>query len=106
MFYQIFLSPQVKRCASITYKHGIHKLTHKFPNDLRLKKLLNIKKVSKFRRNRLVPSLQAKMKILLTLSKKLLENRNYTFPVEPYFTRKLELVSDILYLSLKIFSCF
>ena len=24
MFYQIFLSPQVKRCAVITYKHGIH----------------------------------------------------------------------------------
>ena len=24
MFYHIFLSPQVKRCAVITYKHGIH----------------------------------------------------------------------------------
>ena len=33
MFYQIFLSPQVKQCAIITYKHGIYEL----PNDLRLK---------------------------------------------------------------------
>ena len=44
MFYQIFLSPQVKRYASITYKHGIYEL----PNDLRLKglrKLRNIRKV-------------------------------------------------------------
>ena len=31
MFYQTFLSPQVKRCAIITYKHDIYKL----PNDLR-----------------------------------------------------------------------
>ena len=30
MFYQIFLSPQVKRCAIITYKHAIYEL----PNDL------------------------------------------------------------------------
>ena len=34
MFYQIFLSPQVKRCAIITYKHGIFKLPHEFYNSL------------------------------------------------------------------------
>ena len=27
MFYQIFFSPQVKRCAIITYKHCIYCLT-------------------------------------------------------------------------------
>ena len=37
MFYQIFLSPQVKRRAIITYKHGIYELPHELPNDLRLK---------------------------------------------------------------------
>ena len=37
MFYQIFLSPQVKRWAIITYKHGIYKLPHKLPHDLRLR---------------------------------------------------------------------
>ena len=37
MFYQIFLSPQVKRCAIITYEHGICEL----PNDLGLRILGN-----------------------------------------------------------------
>ena len=35
MFSQIFLSPQVKGCEIITYKHGIYKLPHELPNDLR-----------------------------------------------------------------------
>ena len=35
MFYQILLSPQAKRWAIITYKHGIYKLPHELPNDLR-----------------------------------------------------------------------
>ena len=34
MFYQIFLSPQVKQCAIFTYKHGTYKLPHKLLNDL------------------------------------------------------------------------
>ena len=34
MFYQIFLSPQVKLCAIITYKHGIYELPHELSNDL------------------------------------------------------------------------
>ena len=50
MFYQIFLSPQVKRCMIITYKHGIYKLPHELPNDLSLRKLANMRKVSKFHR--------------------------------------------------------
>ena len=29
MFYQIFLSQQVKRCAIISYKHDIYELPHK-----------------------------------------------------------------------------
>ena len=35
MFYQIFLSPQVKRWAIITYKHCIYELSHKLPNEIR-----------------------------------------------------------------------
>ena len=49
MFYQIFLSPQVKRCAIITSKHGIYELPYELPNDLP------------------VASLPAKMKVLLIL---------------------------------------
>ena len=37
MIYQIFLSPQVKRWEIIIYKHGIYKLAHELPNDLRLR---------------------------------------------------------------------
>ena len=41
MFHQIFLSPQVKRSASFTYKHGIYELLHGLPNHLRLRILGN-----------------------------------------------------------------
>ena len=41
MSYQIFLLPQMKRCAIITYKHGIYELPHELPNDLRLRVLGN-----------------------------------------------------------------
>ena len=34
MFCQIFLSPQVNRCAIITYKHAICEMPHELPNDL------------------------------------------------------------------------
>ena len=37
MFYQYFLSPEVKRCAIIAYKHGIYEFLHELPNDLRLR---------------------------------------------------------------------
>ena len=35
MFRQTFLSPQVKRCAIITYTHGIYELTQELLNDLK-----------------------------------------------------------------------
>ena len=41
MFYQIFLSPQVKRWAIITYKHSIYDLPHELPNDLIFRTLGN-----------------------------------------------------------------
>ena len=41
MFYQIFLSPQMKRPSKITYKHGTYELPHELPNDLRLRILGN-----------------------------------------------------------------
>ena len=41
MIYQIFLSPQVKRWAIITYKHGIYELPLELPNGVRLSILGN-----------------------------------------------------------------
>ena len=35
MFFQIFLSPQVKRWAIIAYKYGTYELPHELPNDSR-----------------------------------------------------------------------
>ena len=36
MLYQISLSPQVKSCVIITYKHGIYELPLELADDLRL----------------------------------------------------------------------
>ena len=41
MFYQIFLSPQAKWCAIISYKYGIYKLPHELLNNLGLRILGN-----------------------------------------------------------------
>ena len=41
MFYQIFLSPQVKRCTIIVYKHCIYELPHELRNNLKLRILGN-----------------------------------------------------------------
>ena len=41
MFYQVFLSPQVKRSAIISNKEGVYELPHELPNDLRLRILGN-----------------------------------------------------------------
>ena len=37
MFYQIFLSPQVKRNASFSNKQSLYELPHKVPSSLRLR---------------------------------------------------------------------
>ena len=50
MFYQILLSPQMKRSAIISNKHGISELPQELPNDLRLRKLGIIRKISKLHR--------------------------------------------------------
>ena len=60
MFYQILLSPRVERGAVISNKHGIYELSHKLPNNLRLKIRWNYK---------LVPSLPPKMKTLSITAK-------------------------------------
>ena len=37
MFYQFFLSPQVKRSVIISNKHGVHELPHELPDNLKLR---------------------------------------------------------------------
>ena len=67
MFYQVFLSPQVKPCAFITYKHGIYEL----PNDLTFRISSN---------DSLVPSLPSKMKKKLMLAKNFRKTAIKLFP--------------------------
>ena len=47
MFYQFFLSPQVKRSKINSNKHGIYELPNKVRQDLR--KLGKVRKILKFR---------------------------------------------------------
>ena len=44
MFYQIFLSRQVKQSPIISNNQGVNELPHEFPNDLRLTILGNKEK--------------------------------------------------------------
>ena len=67
MFYQFFVSPQVKRSVIISNKHGIYELLDKLPNDLRLRKCHESLKTSY--NDSLMPSPPAKMKSLLILAK-------------------------------------
>ena len=60
MFYEFFLSPQVKRCAIITYKHDIYEFPHELPNKKRFKILRNQEISGKFLNFiELQPSVQA-----------------------------------------------
>ena len=101
MFDQIFLSPQKKRSVIISSKHGLYELTHELPNDLRLRILRNeeiSEKSTNFIKYSLVIIFSLKMEVLSILVKTLLKNRNWTFLVVSYFTVKLELDSNILWM--------
>ena len=52
MFHQIFLSPQVKQWAIITYKHGDYYLqvTSRVAERFKIRKLGNIREVCKLHR--------------------------------------------------------
>ena len=71
MFYQILFSPQVKRWAIITYKHGINELPDKLSSVLGFR-ILGYYEISgkclNFINDVLVPSLLAKKKNLLMLA--------------------------------------
>ena len=83
MVEQIFLSPQVKRSVIISNKCGIYELPHELPNDLRLKILRKNLKISQ----NYSPELSSPQnENFVNTRKKLLKNRNCTFPVVRCFT--------------------
>ena len=84
MFYQIFLSSQLKGCGIITYKHGIFELPHELPNYLRLRILENQDisgKCLNFIECSLVPFLPAKMKNFLMLAENSWKTEIKLFPL-------------------------
>ena len=98
MFYQICLSPQVKRWAMMTYKDGIDELPHELRNDLSLRILGNSEVSGKcLNLIELLRSAQSPCwnESFVNTSKKLLKNK--LSPAVRYFTWKLELVSNILW---------
>ena len=88
MFYQNLFSPQAKRSAMITTKHGIYELPHELAN--KLNKNENIKTSKNYS---LVASLPLQMKALSILAKNSLKIEIELFP---QLTQKLEFVSNIL----------
>ena len=105
--WQIFVSPQVKRIVIISNKHGIYELSHELPNDVRLRTWGNIKKISRL--HRIIAWCSVLLPSFVNTSKKLLKNRNWTFPVGCYFTEKLQFVWSILariqYLNIFCYPC-
>ena len=91
MFYQSFLSPQVKWCA-ITERVAERLYT----DDL--SKLGNISKVSKLNSMTAWCRAPCQNQHFVNTSNKILRNRNETFSVARYFTWKLKLVSNILWM--------
>ena len=73
MFYQIFLSPKVKRCTIITYKYGVYELPHELPNDLSEG---NIRKVSKPHKMIAYVQSSCQNKNFVNTNKKLSKKRN------------------------------
>ena len=77
MFYQVFLSPQVKRNTILTNEHGIYKLPLELPNNSRLE---DIRKYQESLKNFIEKEASAqsssKMKNVFNTRKTLLKNRN------------------------------
>ena len=98
ILYEIVLSPQVKEGVIISNKYGIYKLSHKLSNNLRLRILGNWEKSGNFQNfKELYPSAQSSSQneTFVNTSKKILKNKNWTFPLKRYFIWKPEFASEI-----------
>ena len=92
---------QVKPYPIITIQPGIYELPHELQNDLRLRILVNQEKSRKCLS--LIEWLSSahsssRNESLAFSSKKPLKDSNQTFPLVHYFTWKLELVSNNLWM--------
>ena len=88
MFDKIFVLPQGKRIVIISNKHGIYELPHELPNDLRLRKLGNIKKISKLYRTIAWRSVLLPKLKFCQYQQKILEKQKLNFSHRVLFHRK------------------
>ena len=92
-FYQVFLLPQVKRSLIISNKLVYTSCLRSCRTTYEIRKVQdNVKTSWKYT---LVLILPPPPKRIVNTSQRLLENRNWTFPVVHYFTWKLEFFSNI-----------
>ena len=80
MIYQFLFSPQVKRSAIISNKHGIYEFPHKWLNDLRLRIREYQENLKPRQNDSPMPSPPAKMKIFLKLAKNSWKTKIKPFP--------------------------
>ena len=103
MFDQIFLTPQVKRSVIISNKHGLYELLYTSVTGVAQQiqtqdplKLVYTRKIPKPHKTIAQRSVSHPNKGFVNTSKKLLKNRNWTFPIASYFTWRLEFLCYIL----------
>ena len=116
MFDQIFLTPQVKRSVIISNKHGLYELLYTSVTGVAQQiqtqdplKLVYTRKIPKPHKTIAQRSVPHPNKGFVNTSKKLLKNRNWTFPIASYFTWRLEFPSVIfcpwLHLHTRVYLC-
>ena len=71
-------------------------MPHELPNDLRLRNLRKIRKVQNNVKTSWNYAFMHSPPPFVNISKRLLKNRNWTFPVVCYITWKLEFFSNVL----------
>ena len=101
MLYEIFLWLEVKRCRVVTYKNGIYEVPQELLNDLRIRNWANHEisgKCEIFKDGYPSSRCSCENENFVDTIKQFLKNGKLSFPVVHYFSWKLELVSNKLWI--------
>ena len=101
MYYEIFLSLEVKRCQIVTYKIGIYEVPQGLLNDLRIRNWATYEISGKcviFKDGYPRAQCSCENENSVDTIKQFLKNGKLSFPVVHYFSWKLELVSNKLWI--------
>ena len=101
MFYEILLSAEVKRCGIVTYKNGIYEVPQELLNHLRKSNWTNYEiseKCVNFKDGYPSAQCSCQNENFVETIKQFLKKGKLSFPVVHYFSWKLELVSNKLWI--------